>query len=521
MARVLSTFSLAALLGGSGGDRAAQPAPASAQAVAQARLASASLPRFALFGWVSPPNDSTTDARIAELAGAGLDVALPAWADSGRFEDNLRRIRYAADHGVRCLAWDERFDRVYNHGAPMALLDTIVADYASEPGFLGYYFTDEPPPEDFPLLAQIYADLAARDPVHPAWDDLRGLYWFGNRAAWESYARSFIETVHPSVLVNNQYDFLVGSDRQQFVENAAAMRALSDEYGIPFWVIVLLVQHLQYRGLEDGELRWEVAQLLAYGARGVGYFTYWTPAPDPAFNWQPAIIGYDGTRTHWYDMLAAFNPRVLAAGEALAGLTWISTQHAGSVPRGGAPFAPDDWVRDVEGRAAIGRFAGGSGERYLLIANSDSLAPRTIVLSLPRTRRAWKQAVPAGSWSEVRAEPEALGVTQVRIALDAGDFALLKLERDPSAGPVLAVGPNPARFTVRFSVTGIGAGARLEILDTIGRRAWSSALTPGAGPFAWRGEREDGGRARPGIYFVRVTDASGVTTARFSWLGSR
>ena len=213
-ARVLSTFSLAALLGGSGGDRAAQPAPVSAQAVAQARLASASLPRFALFGWVSPPNDSTTDARIAELAGAGLDVALPAWADSGRFEDNLRRIRYAADHGVRCLAWDERFDRVYNHGAPMALLDTIVADYASEPGFLGYYFTDEPPPEDFPLLAQIYADLAARDPVHPAWNDLRGLYWFGNRAAWESYARSFIETVHPSVLVNNQYDFLVGSDRR-------------------------------------------------------------------------------------------------------------------------------------------------------------------------------------------------------------------------------------------------------------------------------------------------------------------
>ena len=464
MARVLSTFSLAALLGGSGGDRAARPAPASAQAVAQARLASASLPRFALFGWVSPPNDSTTDARIAELAGAGLDVALPAWADSGRFEDNLRRIRYAADHGVRCL-------------------------------------------EDPALVAELR--------------DLRGLYWFGNRAAWESYARSFIETVHPSVLVNNQYDFLVGSDRQQFVENAAAMRALSDEYGIPFWVIVLLVQHLQYRGLEDGELRWEVAQLLAYGARGVGYFTYWTPAPDPAFNWQPAIIGYDGTRTHWYDMLAAFNPRVLAAGEALAGLTWISTQHAGSVPRGGAPFAPDDWVRDVEGRAAIGRFAGGSGERYLLIANSDSLAPRTIVLSLPRTRRAWKQAVPAGSWSEVQAEPEALGVTQVRIALDAGDFALLKLERDPSAGPVLAVGPNPARFTVRFSVTGIGAGARLEILDTMGRRAWSSALTPGAGPFAWRGEREDGGRARPGIYFVRVTDASGVTTARFSWLGSR
>ena len=49
------------------------------------------------------------------------------------------------------------------------------------------------------------------------------------------------------------------------------------------------------------------------------------------------------------------HPRVLAAGDSLAWLTWISTQHAGSVPPGGAAFVPDDWVREVEGRAAIGR----------------------------------------------------------------------------------------------------------------------------------------------------------------------
>src|SRR5262249_40604924 len=272
MVRMLSTFSLAALLGGAGGDRAVARARASPPGVAMP--AAAALPRFALFGWVSPPNESTSAARIAELAGAGLNVALPAWADSGRLSDNLRRLRYAADHGVRCLAWDERFARVYNQGAAMAMVDTIVADYAGEPGFLGYYFTDEPAPDEFPLLARIYADLAARDPVHPAWNDLRGLYGFGNRGAWEVYARSFIEPVPPSVLVDNQYDFLIGGDRRQFIENAAAMRALADEYGIPFWVVVLLVQHGGYRGIGDGELRWQVSHLLAYGARGIGFFTY-------------------------------------------------------------------------------------------------------------------------------------------------------------------------------------------------------------------------------------------------------
>ena len=537
MARTLSTLSLAALLGGAGGDHAENQAPEAAGAAVQARAApsagrlapgaarqaAASLPRFALFGWVSPPNESTTAGRMQEMAGAGLNVALPAWGDNGRFADNVRRFRFAADNGVRCLAWDDRFERVYFGGAGMALLDTIVADYANEPGFLGYYFTDEPPASDFPLLTTIYSDLAARDPVHPAWDNLNGLKGFPNRAAWESYTREFIETVHPAVLCNDHYDFLVGpQDLGDFVENAAATRAIADEYGLPFWSIVLLVEHGPYRGLDPGELRWQVSQLLAYGARGVGYFTYWTPAPDPQWNWQPAVIGYDGKRSPWYDILAAFNPGVRAAGETLAGLTWLSTQHAGSVPRGGAAFVPDGWIRAVAGRAAIGRFAGGSGDRYLLVANSDSLAARSITLSLPGTRRVWRLGSAADSWSELATERESEGAW-LPLALDSGGFALLRLESNTTgaSGPVLALGPNPARVEVRFAVSLIGADARIEIFDSGGHRVWSSALAPGAGPLVWNGEREGGGRARPGIYLARVTDAGGTTTSRFSWLGAR
>ncbi|HEY2954079.1 MAG TPA: T9SS type A sorting domain-containing protein [Candidatus Eisenbacteria bacterium] len=525
MSRVLSTLAIAALLAGAGGDRLAQRGPASAAASprpARAAAPAPGLPPFALFGWLSPPSESTSAARMRELAGAGLGVALSAWGDSGRAADNLRRIRFAADCGVRCLVWDERFDRVYNHGADPALLDTIVADYANEPGFLGYSFTDEPQPAEFPLLARIYSDLRQRDPGHPAWDNLLGMSSFPDLAAWESYVRAFVDAVHPRVLCVDLYDFLAGRDQGLFVRNVAALRGLADEYSLPFWFIVQLVQHGPYRALTVGELRWQVSHLLAYGARGAGYFTYWTPAPDPEWNWQPAVIGYDGRRTAWYDVLASFNPRVRAAGETLAALTWLSTQHAGSVPGGGAAFVPDDWIRDVDGRAALGRFAGGAGGRYLLVANSDSLAARTVTLSLPRTRRILRLGDASGSWSEVGTGRE-LGGVRARVALDSGGFALLQLEADPGAapGPVLAVGPNPARGAVRFAVSRIGAGARLEIVDSGGRRVWSRALEPGAALATWSGEREGGGRVRPGIYLARVSDAGGVTTARVSWLGAR
>jgi len=532
MSRLSRTFLVAALLGGAGGDRLASPARATA--ARDPTPTAAALPPFVLFGWVSPPNDSTTAERIAELAGAGLNVAVPAWADSGRRADNQRRMGFAADVGVRCLAWDDRFARVYFEGEDVALLDTIVADYSSHPGFLGYYFTDEPQPPDFKLLARIYSDLRERDPVHPAWDNLLGINGFPNHAAWESYVRQWVETVHPSVLCVDMYEFLADRDRGLFVENVAALRALGDEYGIPFWFVVQLVQHGPYRALTVGELRWQVSHLLAYGARGVGYFTYWTPAPDPEWNWQPAVIGYDGRRTAWYDVLAAFNPGVRATGETLAGLTWLSTQHAGSVPPGGTAFSPDDWILEVEGRAALGRFAGEGGERYLLVANSDSLAARTVTLSLPRTRRVWRLGATPGSWSEVEVERylhpfrerpalQAQSGVRVAIALESGDFALLRLELDPASlpGPVLAVGPNPARGMARFAVSRIGRGARLEIVDAGGRRVWSRALAPGASLVPWSGEREQGGQVRPGIYLARVTDAGGVTTARLAWLGAR
>jgi hypothetical protein len=73
----------------------------------------AALPPFTLFGWVSLPIESTTDARIAEMASAGINVMLPALDDSGRLESNLRRLDLAAAHGQRCLVWDERFSMFF------------------------------------------------------------------------------------------------------------------------------------------------------------------------------------------------------------------------------------------------------------------------------------------------------------------------------------------------------------------------------------------------------------------------
>ena len=484
------------------------------------------IPRFTTFGWVSPPLDSTSAGRYAELAGAGLDLTVLALDDAGRREDNLHRLDVAEPVGARCLLYDRRLYRTDPRTpSGLARMDSVIGDYRDRPGFFGWYLGDEPAPAVWDTLALLADSLRSRDPGHVPWNNLLGRGAFPTRKAWEQYLRSYMDQLHPAVLCADYYDFEYGRDDGLFVENAAGLNALSRERGIPFWAIVLLVGHGRFRVPTEGELKWQVSMLLAYAARGVGYFTYWTPPPDPAWNWQPAVIGQDGTRTGWYGVLARFNPRVRAAGETLADLQWLSTTHAGSVPRGGTPFAPDGWVSAVSGRAALGHFADSSGARWLLVANADSAAGRTIGLRLVGTRRV-QRLDPDGAWRLLLGLPSGRDLL-VNLPLAAGDFALLKLEgtldgiSGSGAGPHLAIAPEPASERAQLSLAGVGARARVEILDGAGRRVWSREVPAGATTFDWAGEREAGGTVPAGVYFVRVEDARGVAVVRLHWLGRR
>src|SRR4029077_2690145 len=159
--------------------------------------AASAIPRFTLFGWVSPPPDPTTPARYAEMAGVGMNVALPEWDDPHARDENFRRLDDAAAAGIRSLGADERFSSVVALGIDtpeaLAVVDSIVADYRDRPGFLGYYLGDEPKSDDWPVLQKLFPLLRARDPDHPAWNNLAGIRGFGDSALWVADNRGYLE----------------------------------------------------------------------------------------------------------------------------------------------------------------------------------------------------------------------------------------------------------------------------------------------------------------------------------------
>ena len=494
-----------------------------ARAPAQAPVA---LPAFTLFGWLSPPPDSTTPARIAEMAELGLNVMLPSQDPAGhKPEANLRRLDLAAQHGLQVLLFDDRLGRAWRAGfltpAGAAVLDSVVATYRDHPGFLGWYLGDEPqPPWD--TLAVLHRELQRRDPRYMTWNNLLGRMAFASESSWRAYIDGYLDTMPARVLSDDHYEFRTSGDRGQFFANAAGLRDLADAHGIPFWAIVQLTQHTGYRALSSGELRWQVSNLLAYGARGIGYFTYWTPTQDPQWNWQPAIIGPNGERTERYDMLKAFHQRLRPAGELLAACRWVSTQATIPVPPGADPFVGDDWLARVEGRATIGRFVDAWGRPHLVIVNRDSLAEQEIDMTFRgATGVTQLDRLDGPVFTDLRlTDPAPI----YRLNLPAGDFALLRIEGTEgqayeTLGPVMVVLVQPARGVAQFDLMRVGAGAKLTIFDATGRAQWTTTLLPGDRTATWNGTNADGRPMPPGIYFARLQDNRGTATTRAVWLG--
>ncbi len=487
------------------------------------------LPRFALFGWLSPPRESTTVVRYQELAATGFNVTLPVLGETGTLVDNALRLDVTRPLGIGNLLLDNDLDSVWAHvPSSLGLADSIVARYKDDPAFLGYYLGDEPPASDFPRLGEWFDILRERDPAHPAWNSLQPRWAFPSRDSFQTYLQEYVDATHPAVLCNNQYDFTVWGDWLLLTENIATLGSVARASGVPFWGIVQLTEHWRYRHVTVGMLRWQIAQWLAWGARGIGYFTYWTPPSSVDTQWHPAMIEWGtGERTPNYEMVTALNTRLAPLGNTLAGMQWVTARHAGSVPPGGIPFTQDSVLTAVEGRATLGWFADSTFSVFLFVANSDSLLPQDLTLTFASACLPSQMRTDGSGWDPLPVDPDG----RVVLSLDAGDFTLLRIpvpERLASVTPrsggatlSLRNTPNPANGLVRFDVAGADGPARLDVLDLSGRVIWSRALAPGAGEVTWRGEREHASRASSGIYFARLRDARGIVVRRIAWLGPR
>lgn len=342
---------------------------------------------FVIVAYSGPPLAEVNAARYREIAAAGIDILVPG---NGTFtgEQNLRAMELAQAAGLRVIPMDRRmflFGPESERSVDDATLAAVVADYQNHPAFAGYTIKDEPSAGLFPGLRRLRDRLVERDPDHEPLINLFPSYASPAQlgvADFRTYVRHYLEIVKPRVL---SYDFYPLRDEVTvdagWFSDLTIVREESRRANIPFWVFMQSEGIKGYLRVPNrAEIFWQASTALAYGARGICWFTYWTPRSNqgvpptegqtPFFAEQHygGMLDINGERTPVYDYVREANAFLHRAGRALLGWDNADVAHfqRGQLLAGGA--SPVVTISGDEADVVVGTFQRQDQHR-VLIAN--------------------------------------------------------------------------------------------------------------------------------------------------------
>jgi hypothetical protein len=187
-------------------------------------------------------------------------------------------------------------------------VETLVKRVGRHSAVFGYYLRDEPGAGIYPGL-RVWVDAFQRAaPAALAYINLFPNYASlaqMNVTTYAEYVESYIATVQPKFISYDHYALMSdGSLRTGYFQNLEVIRAAALRHTIPFWNIVLANAHFDYAEPTEAGLRFQLYTTLAYGGRGISYFTYFAPAVG---NYRLAPIDQFGHKTATWDILRNVN----------------------------------------------------------------------------------------------------------------------------------------------------------------------------------------------------------------------
>jgi hypothetical protein len=329
------------------------------------RCADAPKAFFPVMAWNGVPSDAATFKKMREC---GLTVA-------GFVSPQELDLCHAA--GLKAIVSDARasdydWKRV-DEAVARKNVTSLIAETGQHPAVFGYYLRDEPSAELFPGLATVSALIRERAPTKWPYINLYPNYASAQQlgtASYDEHLERFIATCKPSLLSYDHYALMDdGSLRRGYWQNLEQMRAAAKKHDLAFWNIVLTVAHFNYRETTAADLRFQVYTTLAYGGRGIAYFTYFAPQVG---NYRAAPIDQFGNITPTWHHLQNVNLQIEKLAPCLLQLTSDDVYHFGSVPDGSHEPGPATLIKGMNSSEFMaGDFTHADGSRYIMIVNKD------------------------------------------------------------------------------------------------------------------------------------------------------
>jgi hypothetical protein len=317
--------------------------------------------------WVGPPQTADRYREVADCGFTVVPIVAPSEAEI------LHGLDLAARAGLQGLVVDGRIqsDLPLEDGW-QDVVRRVVDAYKAHPAVYGYFLTDEPHLREFGRLRQLVMAFRERDPERVPFINLFPNYATQEQLgtiSYDAHVAAYLETVKPPVLSYDHYALMEWGDRPEYFPNLGTIRERALAAGVPFWNVILATPHFNYRDPSPADLRWQVYTTLAYGGKGIAYFTYWTLDVE---NYRSGIISVYGHRTEKYRAVQQLNWELQNLGPHLLGLTSVSVAHWTPDGRAGSDGGPDGLVASVSGGAfVVGEFRDAMGTPWLMVVNAD------------------------------------------------------------------------------------------------------------------------------------------------------
>ena len=321
---------------------------------------------FAILPWGQTPGDLEIFKGMREC---GFNLA--------GFVDP-ESLDLVSEAGLQCLV----FDRSAVVGDTEAKLDqaeidrrvqALVKRVGDHKAAYGYYLRDEPGATAFPGLGRWAAAYKKAAPNALAYINLFPNYASPGQMSAENYDKyleKFVQEAKPTFISYDHYALMDdGSLRDGYFQNLESVRTAALRHNLPFWNIVLSNSHFSYAEPTPAGFRFQLYTTLAYGGRGISYFTYFAPQIG---NYRLAPIDQFGHKTPTWDMLRNVNLLLHKLGPVYVTLKSINVFHHPEVPTDCSGIATSKLLASVEGgNLLVGEFEGPGGQPFVIVVNKD------------------------------------------------------------------------------------------------------------------------------------------------------
>ena len=358
--------------------------------------------QLAIGMWVTPPDQFRNDREFKRIAHAGINFV----NGFGYYENSPDKIKTTLDlcakHNLKYFVNQGDIHTAilsYAEKPSPAMLDTFIAgvkEYVNHQAYAGELLFDEP---GKPLFGSVAAFTKQYEKYYP--DKMWHVNLFPSyategirSASYEEYISFWLDQLDPGYLSFDSYPLLAGGGIiQDYFYNLDLVRTKTVERKIPFWTFIQTLSIAQTPGVPDKrdpteeEIRWQVWVNLAFGAKGIQYFCYWSPGSGSEV-FSDALITRDGKKTNKYNYVKRINSDIHKPGEVL-----LHCDAVGVIQTTASPyplyreslhsFGPIKGVRGDDN--LTGCFLGPDGRHHVLVTPLTPNSGATVKFTLEDT----------------------------------------------------------------------------------------------------------------------------------------